>query len=77
MSRASDWADLRRAIVAAGGSLTRSRGTLHWKVYGPDGRFVTSMPCTPGEGRGYANARAVLRRAGLLPTPHTKGKARQ
>jgi hypothetical protein len=72
MSRRSDWADLRRAVVAAGGSLVRSRGTLHWKVYGSDGRYVTSMPSTPGEGRGYANARATLRRAGLLPTERNR-----
>lgn len=38
----------------------------HYKVWNPAGRLVTTMPSSPGRGRGLQNRIADLRRAGFI-----------
>lgn len=44
-------------------------GSGHWKVKDGDGRLVTVIAASPGDGRGLRNAIAVLRRAGFQWPP--------
>lgn len=64
MASRKDTEDLLSCIEAAGGTLKRARSG-HWKVYlGP--RLVTTIACSSSDVRSIRNARAVLRRAGIM-----------
>lgn len=54
--------DLRRQ-----GFTVSMAGSGHWKVYAPNGVYVTTMAQTSGSWRGARNEIARLERAGYLP----------
>lgn len=64
MAKATEWRNLQEALAAQGCTLINNKGRQHLKVF-KNGRYITSIPCTPGKGRGYLNARAQLRRLGF------------
>lgn len=39
----------------------RKRRSSHWKIYAPDGRFVSTSSGTPSDWRGLLNLRARVR----------------
>lgn len=45
----------------------RGRTSNHFKVWGPDGAFVTTFASTPSDHRGVKNSLAYLKRAGYQP----------
>jgi hypothetical protein len=54
-----DWKVLAEAMKAQG--WTFEQGT-HVKAFAPDGTTATTLPGTPGDQRGWRNARAFFRR---------------
>lgn len=70
----NDMTRLLQALKAQGFVVTRT-GKGHWLVRNGDGDFVTTLAGTPSEHRGWKNALAVLKRAGLVwPPPKRKRK---
>ena len=63
MSHESDWKKLRKVLAGQGLRLEMSN-RQHWKVYRGK-ELITTMPGTPGGGRGLPNKRAELRRKGV------------
>lgn len=59
-----DVKDLVRELEAQGFEVRRSKKN-HLKVYGLDGRLVTTLPATPSDHRWKRNALSVLRKAGF------------
>jgi len=57
--------DLVRELTDRGYHVVMSKSS-HFKVMDTDGRFIVSLPNSPGRGRAMANARALLKRKGLL-----------
>jgi hypothetical protein len=45
----------------------KGRTANHFKVWAPDGSFVTTFASTPSDRRGYLNSLAYLKRAGYQP----------
>lgn len=67
-----DMTRLLRALKDQGFVVTRT-GRGHWLVRNAEGEFVTTLAGTPSEYRGWKNALAALRRAGLVwPPPKRK-----
>ena len=60
----SDYRKLLRELERQGFTW-RKTGTNHYFVAGPDGKWITTLPSTPSEYRGFKNAIAILRRAGF------------
>jgi predicted RNA binding protein YcfA (HicA-like mRNA interferase family) len=56
---------LVREIEDLGFVVNRDKGN-HTKVFTPDGRFVYSLPTTPGRGRWKQNLISELRKRGVL-----------
>lgn len=63
MSYESDWKRLRKSLVEQGLRVELSN-RQHWKVYRGK-ELITTMPSSPGGGRGLPNKRAELRRKGV------------
>ena len=63
MSHESDWKKLRKTLQQQG-LRVEGGGHQHYKVY-RDQELITTMPGTPGGGRGLLNKRAELRRKGV------------
>lgn len=59
---------LIRALETQGFQVER-RGSGHWLVRDAGGRAVATLAATPSDGRGFRNAIAKLRRAGLIWPP--------
>lgn len=63
--------DLRRLLkVLEDQGFTAERSSKgHWIVRGPDGKRVTTIAGTASDHRGWKNALAYLRKAGLVWPP--------
>ena len=59
----SEWRKLRSRLRSAGYRV-EGGGDRHYKVYWGD-RLVSTMPSSPGEGRGLRNQLAQLKRRGV------------
>ena len=63
---ASEWKVLRDDLVDQGFTVTKTNAG-HWRVY-RDSEFVGVLGSTPGGGRAWQNAIAMLRRGGYRPS---------
>lgn len=67
----NDMTRLLKALEDQGFVVTRT-GRGHWLVRNGEGDFVTTLAGTPSEYRGWKNALAALKRAGLIWPPPTR-----
>ncbi|OZC59783.1 hypothetical protein CH267_06760 [Rhodococcus sp. 06-621-2] len=65
MARRNEWKPLLDAVTAAGWTVRHSKHGLFLYPADPEQRPVT-LPGTPGSSRSVKNARADLKRAGLI-----------
>jgi hypothetical protein len=69
----NDMTRVLKALKDQGFVVTRT-GKGHWLVRNGNGDFVTTLAGTPSEFRGWKNALAALKRAGLIWPPPRKRK---
>lgn len=62
MPSKKDYRQLMKRLVEQGFEIRRT--SKNYPMVWKDGRFVTKMAQTPGDGRSYKNALASLKRAG-------------
>lgn len=65
MSHRKDVSVLLKQVRAEGGIVTKTHGG-HWKIYNPATGKCIRIPSTPSDQRFAFNARARLRKIGLL-----------
>lgn len=64
----NDMTRLIKVLRSQGFTVTRT-AKGHWLVRNADGEFVTTLAGTPSDNRGWKNALAALKRAGLIWPP--------
>lgn len=76
MASRKDIKQLIARVEEFGWTATRLRNG-HWRIRKADGTYVTTLPSTPSDARGFRNALAELRERGPWPPLPTSPPTRK